>query len=69
MEKLQITKTYLEEIIKEPLTTKEIHSKLLYDFNIDDKFWKLKDTINLFKIANISLRSKPRRKKIQIEIV
>lgn len=62
MENLKITKNYLLDIVKNPLTTKEIHYKIINDFNINPNYFKINDTKNLFKISNISLRNKPRKK-------
>ena len=62
MSNLTITKTYLLDIVKNPLTTKEIHQKIINDFNICTNSWKITNTKKLFEVANISLRNKPRKK-------
>lgn len=58
---LIITKSYLKTLISKPITLKEIHNQVIIDFSIDSNNWNLEKTKNLFKLANINLRSKPRK--------
>lgn len=67
--KKQITRTYLQELVNQGLLKSEIHLQIIKDYNIKEGHWRISDTTNLFKIANISLRSKPRKKKVQFEII
>lgn len=61
MEKF-ITKSYLLEVIKEPITLPQIHNKIIKDFNIRDSRFNLRKIKELFDLSNINLRSKPRLK-------
>ena len=58
-----IKRSYLLDLIKEPKTVKEITETIIKDHNIVKKSWKLKDTKLVFELANINLRSKPRKTK------
>lgn len=67
--KKQITKSYLNGLVEQALKKQEIHEKIIEDFNLNKNFWTISDTTKLFQKANISLKAKPRKKKIEFEII
>lgn len=56
-----ITKSYLKTLITKPITLQDIHNQIVKDFNICQSSWNLNKTKNLFRLANINLRCKPRK--------